>query len=85
VLCHRAIPRDQQCLLTHRQQLGDIDLADANQVIWRDWPTSKGYVSRDDGMVACRVYSRARARGLRDMIMTSTYDFAEPGDRKSVG
>jgi ribonucleoside-diphosphate reductase alpha chain len=57
----------------------EVDLTDPQAVVWRDWPNSKGYVTRDDGRVACRIYSQVRARGLWEMIMASTYDFAEPG------
>ncbi len=56
-----------------------IDLTDKNQVIWREWPTTRGYVTNEDGLVACKVYRTIRAKRLWDMIMTSTYDFAEPG------
>ena len=57
----------------------DVDLADPAQVVWRDWPTHTGYIVRDDGLVACKIYGHARARHLWYMIMVSTYDYAEPG------
>ncbi len=55
------------------------DLEDSSKFIWREWPLHEGYVTKDDGMVACKVYKTLPARRMWDVIMTSTYDFAEPG------
>lgn len=61
------------------KEQGDLDLGDASQVVWRDWPVNTGYVTRDDGLVACKIYGHIRAQLLWNRIMASTYDFAEPG------
>ena len=58
---------------------GDYDIGNSEEVIWRHFPHTRGYVSDAEGRVACRVYKSVKARKLWNVIMISTYDFAEPG------
>ncbi|SDU00657.1 adenosylcobalamin-dependent ribonucleoside-diphosphate reductase [Halopseudomonas salegens] len=66
-------------LTAEEAEADGVDLNDEEQVIWREWPNSQRYLTREDGLVACRVFRTLKAQRIWDMIMTSTYDFAEPG------
>lgn len=56
-----------------------LDIEDTSQFVWREWPEPDNYVRNEDGLVCCKIYKTLPARRVWDVIMASTYDFAEPG------
>jgi ribonucleoside-diphosphate reductase alpha chain len=57
----------------------NLDISDTAQFVWREWPEPGNYATDVQGLVACKIYKTLPARRVWDLIMASTYDFAEPG------
>ena len=74
----RAVSDDDEWKLSFPATRREFESGE-HEITWRYWPHNDNYVTDEDGRTACRVYETVPARRLWNVIMSSTYDYAEPG------
>ncbi len=74
----RAVEADADWDLMFPATQAEFDSGD-ERIVWRHWTDSDKYITNEVGEVACRVYRTLPASKMWNVIMSSTYDYAEPG------
>ena len=74
----QAVKQDGDWRLVFPATQTEFDDSDT-EIIWRYWPDNEGYIVNNIGQVACKNYKTLPAKRLWNLIMASTYDYAEPG------
>ncbi len=74
----RAVEADEEWDLVFPATQSEFDDDDFT-IVYRPWPNAQQYITNEVGEVACRVYKTMPAKNMWNVIMSSTYDYAEPG------
>ncbi len=74
----RAVEADEDWDLVFPATQSEFD-SEEDTIVWRAWSDSERYITNDVGEVAFRVYKTVPAKNMWNVIMSSTYDYAEPG------
>lgn len=75
-----AVKRDDVWPLSFPVKRAEFDRLPSELITYRPWAVrDEDYVYDQEGLVACKIERTVSARDLWHQIMSSTYDYAEPG------